>query len=110
MRVYQFPEQPYFPAWSAHDGSLRVNLPNSKQDPKAAADLLHRYYDEWLLADEVGLDIMGNEHHATATCMSSAAIVALSGPARQTRRARPLLPGYPIDHRPHPPRRPQEPA
>jgi hypothetical protein len=54
MRVYQFTEQPYFPAWSAHDGSLRVGLPNSKRDPKVAADLLHRYYDEWRLADELG--------------------------------------------------------
>jgi alkanesulfonate monooxygenase SsuD/methylene tetrahydromethanopterin reductase-like flavin-dependent oxidoreductase (luciferase family) len=39
MRVYQFTEQPYFPAWSQHDGSLRVNLPNARQDPKVAADL-----------------------------------------------------------------------
>ena len=67
MRVYEFTEQPYFPAWSAHDGSLRVNLPNARLDPKLAADLLHRYYDEWLLADELGLDIMVNEHHSTAT-------------------------------------------
>ena len=99
MRVYQFTEQPYFPAWSAHDGSLRVNLPNSKLDPKIAADLLHRYYDEWLVADELGLDIMVNEHHATATCMSCTAVVALSILARQTRRARLLVLGYPIGHR-----------
>ena len=40
MRVYQFTEQPYFPVWNDHDGSLRVNLPNRKIDPKVAADLL----------------------------------------------------------------------
>jgi alkanesulfonate monooxygenase SsuD/methylene tetrahydromethanopterin reductase-like flavin-dependent oxidoreductase (luciferase family) len=102
MRVYQFTEQPYFPAWFSHDGSLRVNLPNARQDPKIAADLLHRYYDEWLLADELGLDIMVNEHHATATCMSCTAIVALSVLARQTSRARLLVLGYPIGHRPDP--------
>jgi alkanesulfonate monooxygenase SsuD/methylene tetrahydromethanopterin reductase-like flavin-dependent oxidoreductase (luciferase family) len=102
MRVYQFTEQPYFPAWLAHEGSLRVNLPNSKQDPKIAADLLHRYYDEWLIADELGLDIMVNEHHATATCMSCTAIVALSVLARETKRARLLVLGYPIGHRPDP--------
>ena len=39
MRVYQFTEQPYFPAWTDHDGSLRVNLPNARQDPAVAADL-----------------------------------------------------------------------
>src|SRR5712691_2748365 len=99
MRVYQFTEQPYFPAWSQHDGSLRVNLPNARLDPKVAADLLHRYYDEWLVADEVGLDIMVNEHHSTATCMSCTAIVALSVLARQTKRARLLVLGYPIGHR-----------
>ncbi len=102
MRVYQFTEQPYPPAWKDHDGSLRVNLPNRKMDPKIAADLLHRYYDEWLLADELGLDIMCNEHHSTATCMSPTVIVALSVLARQTKRARLLVLGYPIGHRPDP--------
>ncbi len=102
MRVYQFTEQPYYPAWSEHDGSLRVNLPNAKQDPKVAADLLHRYYDEWLTADELGFDIMVNEHHATATCMSCTSIVALSVLARETKRARLLVLGYPIGHRPDP--------
>jgi alkanesulfonate monooxygenase SsuD/methylene tetrahydromethanopterin reductase-like flavin-dependent oxidoreductase (luciferase family) len=102
MRVYQFTEQPYFPAWTEHEGSLRVNLPNRKQDPAVAADLLHRYYDEWLIADELGLDIMINEHHSTATCMSCTAIVALSVLARETKRARLLVLGYPIGHRQDP--------
>jgi alkanesulfonate monooxygenase SsuD/methylene tetrahydromethanopterin reductase-like flavin-dependent oxidoreductase (luciferase family) len=108
MRVYQFTEQPYFPAWTDHAGSLRVNLPNGKQDPAVAADLLHRYYDEWRLADELGLDIMVNEHHSTATCMSSTAIVALSVLARETKRARLLVLGYPIGHRPDPLRAAEE--
>jgi hypothetical protein len=29
MQVYHFTEQPYYPAWNQHQGSLRVNLPNS---------------------------------------------------------------------------------
>src|SRR6266550_7661089 len=102
MRVYQFTEQPYYPVWNDHNGSLRVNLPNRKLDPKIAADLLHRYYDEWLLADELGYDIMLNEHHQTATCMSSTVIVGLSVLARQTKRARLLVLGYPIGHRSDP--------
>ncbi len=102
MRVYHFSEQPYPPAWNDHEGSLRVNLPNRKCDPKVAADLYHRYYDEWLLADELGLDIMLNEHHQTATCMSSTVVVGLSVLARQTKRARLLVLGYPIGHRPDP--------
>jgi alkanesulfonate monooxygenase SsuD/methylene tetrahydromethanopterin reductase-like flavin-dependent oxidoreductase (luciferase family) len=102
MKVYHFTEQPYPHAWDQHQGSLRVNLPNRVVDPKIAADLFHRYYDEWLLCDELGLDIMVNEHHQTATCMSAAAIIPLSILARQTKRARLLVLGYPLGHRPDP--------
>jgi alkanesulfonate monooxygenase SsuD/methylene tetrahydromethanopterin reductase-like flavin-dependent oxidoreductase (luciferase family) len=99
MQVYHFTEQPYFPAWNNHQGSLRVNLPNSAMDPKVAGDLFHRYYDEWKLADELGFNIMVNEHHQTATCMSSTVIVGLSVLARETKNARILVLGYPIGHR-----------
>jgi hypothetical protein len=102
MRVYHFTEQPYPDAWNDHGGSLRVNLPNRKCDPAIAADLYHRFYDEWLLADEFGFDFMLNEHHQTATCMSSTVVVGLSVLARQTKRARLLVLGYPIGHRPDP--------
>ena len=88
MRVYHFTEQPYFPAWRDHGGSLRVNLPNIKCDPKIAADLFHRYYDEWMLCDELGLDIMLNEHHQTATCMSSTVIVGRSEERRVGKECR----------------------
>ena len=30
MQVYHFTEQPYYPAWNNHNGSLRVNLPNKR--------------------------------------------------------------------------------
>ncbi len=102
MQVYYFTEQPYYPAWNNHSGSLRVNLPNSVVDPKIAGDLFHRYYDEWKIADELGYNIMVNEHHQTATCMSSTVIVGLSVLARETKKARILVLGYPIGHRPDP--------
>lgn len=102
MQVYQFTEQPYYPAWNDHNGSLRVNLPNGKLDPKLAGDLYHRYYDEWMITDDLGLNIMVNEHHQTATCMASTVIVSLSILARQTRNARLLVLGYPIGHRADP--------
>jgi alkanesulfonate monooxygenase SsuD/methylene tetrahydromethanopterin reductase-like flavin-dependent oxidoreductase (luciferase family) len=102
MKVYQFTEQPYYPVWNDHSGSLRVNLLNRKCDPKIAADLFHRYYDEWQLSDELGLDIMLNEHHQTSTCMSSTVVVGLSVLSRITKRARLLVLGYPIGHRPDP--------
>jgi alkanesulfonate monooxygenase SsuD/methylene tetrahydromethanopterin reductase-like flavin-dependent oxidoreductase (luciferase family) len=102
MRVYHFTEQPYFPAWPENPDSIRISITGDQHDPKVASDLFHRYYDEWLLADEIGLDIMINEHHSTATCMSSTCIVGLSILARQTKRARLLVLGYPIGHRPDP--------
>ncbi len=102
MRVYHFTEQPYYPAWNDHQGSLRINLPNERCDPKTAGDLYHRWYDEWLVADDLGLDIMLNEHHQTATCMSSTVIVGLSILARETKKARLLVLGYPLGHRPDP--------
>src|SRR6204780_349096 len=102
MRVYQFTEQPYFPGWDKHSGSLRVNFLNRNCDPRIAADLFHRYYDEWQVADELGLDIMLNEHHQTATCISSVVVVGLAVLARITKNARLLVLGYPIGHRPDP--------
>jgi alkanesulfonate monooxygenase SsuD/methylene tetrahydromethanopterin reductase-like flavin-dependent oxidoreductase (luciferase family) len=102
MQVSYFTEQAYYPAWNHHKGSLRVNLPNEMCDPKIAGDLFHRYYDEWKLADELGFNIMVNEHHQTATCMSSTVIVGLSVLARETKKARLLVLGYPIGHRPDP--------
>lgn len=102
MRVYHFTEQPYPDAWDDHQGSLRVTLSNRKCDPKIASDLFHRYYDEWLIAEDLGYDLMLNEHHQTATCMSSTVIVPLSILARQTKKARLLVLGYPIGHRPDP--------
>ena len=102
MRVYHFTEQPYPDAWDKHEGTLRVSLPNELIDPHVAADLYNRYYDEWQLADEIGLDIMVNEHHQTATCLSAASVVPLSILARITKRARLLILGYPIGHRSDP--------
>jgi alkanesulfonate monooxygenase SsuD/methylene tetrahydromethanopterin reductase-like flavin-dependent oxidoreductase (luciferase family) len=102
MRVYQFSEQPYYPTWNDHAGSLRVILPNRKCDPHVAADLFHRYYDEYQACDDLGLDIMLNEHHQSATCMSSVVVVGLSVLARATKKARLLVLGYPIGHRPDP--------
>ena len=102
MRVYQFSEQAYFPTWNDHSGSLRVILPNRKCDPHIAADLFHRYYDEYQLCDELGLDIMLNEHHQTPTCIDTAAPLNLAILARQTKRARLLILGNPVGHRADP--------
>ena len=104
MRSWYFSEMAYHPAWEAGlaRGSLRVVLPNETLDPHQAHRLLNRYLDEFALCDELGLDIMVNEHHATATCMTVSVPMALAIIARETKRARLLSLGNPIANRPDP--------
>ncbi|HEY1410521.1 MAG TPA: LLM class flavin-dependent oxidoreductase [Rhodopila sp.] len=104
MRTWYFSEMAYHPAWDKGlaRGSLRVNFPSENLDPVEAGTLLNRYLDEFALCDEVGLDIMVNEHHSTATCMTISVPMALSVIARETKRARLLSLGNPIANRPDP--------
>ena len=104
MRTWYFSEMAYHPAWQKglDRGSLRVNFPSENVDPREAGTLLNRYLDEFALCDEAGLDIMVNEHHSTATCMTVSAPMALSIIARETKKARLLTLGNPIANRPDP--------
>ena len=102
MRVYHFSEEPYPDAWGAERPSLRITLPNEICDPKVTHRLYNRYIDEWMLADELGFDIMLNEHHSTATSLTASANIILSILARVTKRARLLVLGVPVGNRPDP--------
>lgn len=102
MRIYHMTEHPYPRAWVAPPTSLRVTLPNSLCDPAIASDLLNRYFDEWCLADELGFDIMVNEHHSTPTCLTPSCLLTLGILARITKRARLLALGIPIANRTDP--------
>ncbi len=82
--------------------SIRVELPNRLCDPENASRLYHQYLDLWCAADELGLEIMLNEHHQTATCMVPAAPIMLGILARQTERARLLILGNPLPNRNQP--------
>lgn len=99
MRIFHFSEQPYPKAWVPENKSIRIVIPNSQCDPKELANIYHERLDEWLLADELGLDIMINEHHSTATCVCPVPAIPLAVLARQTKRARLLTLGYPIANR-----------
>jgi alkanesulfonate monooxygenase SsuD/methylene tetrahydromethanopterin reductase-like flavin-dependent oxidoreductase (luciferase family) len=101
MKTWFFTETayPYLPEIYE---SIRVILPNRIYDPKIGAELYHRYIDEWLYAEEMGLEIMLNEHHQTATCLDPAAPVMLGILARETTRARLLILGNPIANRRQP--------
>ena len=82
--------------------SIRVDLPNQFCDPENASRLYNQYLDIWCAADEMGLEIMLNEHHQTATCMVPAAPIMLGILARQTRDARLLILGNPLPNRNQP--------
>ncbi len=103
MRTWFFTEDayPYLPDAENYE-SIRVNLPNSNFDPATDADLYHMYLDMWCAADEMGLEIMNNEHHQTATCMVPAAPIMLGILARETKKARLLILGNPIANRKQP--------
>ncbi|MCU1477427.1 MAG: Luciferase-like, subgroup [Subtercola sp.] len=103
MQTWYFNEAayPYLPDESTYD-SIRVSLPNGLYDPKIGAALWDRYLDEWVVADELGLNVMVNEHHATATCMNPAAPLISGILARITKNARIVLLGNPIANRPDP--------
>jgi hypothetical protein len=79
MRAWHFSENayPYLPPADTYP-SIRVTLPNKVYDPAKGADLYHRYLDEWLIAEDEGVDIMLNEHHQTATCVDPAAPLVLA--------------------------------
>jgi alkanesulfonate monooxygenase SsuD/methylene tetrahydromethanopterin reductase-like flavin-dependent oxidoreductase (luciferase family) len=98
MQAWHFTEMPY-PHFPPDAPTIRVNLPSAHFDPKIGADLYNRYLDEHMIADELGLDIMLNEHHQTPTCIDTAAPLNLAILARQTKRARLLILGNPVGHR-----------
>jgi alkanesulfonate monooxygenase SsuD/methylene tetrahydromethanopterin reductase-like flavin-dependent oxidoreductase (luciferase family) len=99
MHVWHFSEMGYHPAWPHLGDSYRVEVPNRLYDPKIGADLYHRYLDEWALCDELGMNIMVNEHHATATCVDSVCTIPMAILARETKKARLLALGMPIANR-----------
>lgn len=101
MQVWHFSEVAYPDAWKGQT-ELRVTVPNGRIDPDAAHDIFTRHLDEWAACDELGLNIMVNEHHSTATCLSAACNLILSILARETKRSRLLALGNPIANRPDP--------
>lgn len=99
MRTWLFSEQQYHPAWDRVDGPLRIRQPSRVIDPNVAAALTDRYFREWAVCDEVGIDIVVNEHHATLTCMSTSPLLSLAALARTTKNVRLLSLGTPITNR-----------
>lgn len=98
MKSWFFSEQSYHPAWE-NPGTTKISTPSSAVDPEVAHRLLKEYIDQCKLADELGLNIMVNEHHASTTCMSVSCMLTLGILANATSRARLLALGLPILNR-----------
>ncbi len=103
MRIWHFSETayPHLPPEDEYE-SVRVSMPNRYYDPEIGHRLYQDRIDEWCLADELGLDIMINEHHQTPTCVDPAAPIMTGVLARETKNARLLILGNPIANRRQP--------
>jgi alkanesulfonate monooxygenase SsuD/methylene tetrahydromethanopterin reductase-like flavin-dependent oxidoreductase (luciferase family) len=88
-----------YPHYPPEEPATRINLPSKHFDPKIGADLYNRYLDEHMIADELGLDLMLNEHHQTPSCIDACAPLSAAILARQTKKARICVLGNPIGHR-----------
>jgi alkanesulfonate monooxygenase SsuD/methylene tetrahydromethanopterin reductase-like flavin-dependent oxidoreductase (luciferase family) len=100
MEAWHFTEMPY-PNLPPLDtlSTIRVSLPSRHYDPKIGADLYNRYFDEHIIASELGLNMLLNEHHQTATCLDVAAPLSAAILARQTSKGRICILGNPIANR-----------
>ena len=95
MKSWFFSEQSYYPAWD-NLGTSKITAPSSAVDTDHAHRILKDYIAECVLADDLGLNIMVNEHHASYTCMSVSCMLTLGILANATRKARLLALGIPI--------------
>lgn len=82
--------------------SVRGSLPNKYCDPKVAADLFEEVIDEFLLCDDLGLNVLAIEHHAGINSLLGANPMLVGILARQTRHVRILSLGTLISLRQDP--------
>ena len=103
MYAWHFTEMPY-PNLPPLDtlSTMRVSIPSKLYDPKIGAELYNRYLDEHMLADELGLNMLLNEHHQTATCINACAPLTAAILARQTSKGRICILGNPVANRQDP--------
>lgn len=82
--------------------SVRASLPNKYCDPKVAADLFEEVIDEFLLCDDLGLNVLAIEHHGGINSLLGANPLLVGILARQTRNVRILSLGTLISVRKDP--------
>jgi alkanesulfonate monooxygenase SsuD/methylene tetrahydromethanopterin reductase-like flavin-dependent oxidoreductase (luciferase family) len=82
--------------------SVRASLPNRYCDPKIAADLFEEVLDEFMLCDDLGLNVCAIEHHAGINSLFGANPMIVGILARQTKKVRILSMGTLLSLRPDP--------
>lgn len=82
--------------------SVRGSLPSKYCDPKVSADLFEEVIDEFMLCDDLGLNVLAVEHHAGINSLLGANPLLVGILARQTRRVRILSLGTLISLRQDP--------
>ena len=105
MEVWYHNENPYpFVPQDVLDraDSVRASLPNKYCDPQVAADLFEETFDEFMLCDECGINVVAIEHHAGINSLFGANPLVLGILARQIRQVRILSMGTLISLRPDP--------
>ena len=68
--------------------SVRGSLPNRYCDPEIAADLFEEVIDEFLLCDDMGMNVLAIEHHAGINSLLGANPMLVGILARQTKKVR----------------------
>ena len=100
MHLMYFTEQP-MGAYDASEGltygATALTFSNRHFDPVAASRLYSEYLEEYVMADEWGVDgIMLNEHHNAPFCMQAKCNVFASILAAMTKQTKIVLLGNPL--------------
>jgi alkanesulfonate monooxygenase SsuD/methylene tetrahydromethanopterin reductase-like flavin-dependent oxidoreductase (luciferase family) len=97
VKLYWFSEMPHHVFEDGEDlkyPAMRLEMPNTYFSREIAARNYHHYFDEHVLADQVGFDgLMINEHHSTPSCSDVSIMMSAAILARQTKRAKIALMG-----------------
>jgi alkanesulfonate monooxygenase SsuD/methylene tetrahydromethanopterin reductase-like flavin-dependent oxidoreductase (luciferase family) len=100
MHLMYFTEQP-MSAYDAKEGlkygATALNFSNKHFDPVAGSRLYGEYLEQYIYAEEVGIDgIMLNEHHNAPFCMQAKANIFAAVLAGATNRVKIVMLGNPL--------------
>jgi alkanesulfonate monooxygenase SsuD/methylene tetrahydromethanopterin reductase-like flavin-dependent oxidoreductase (luciferase family) len=100
MHLMYFTEQPMsaYPEQAGRDfGATALMFPNTNFDPAEGSRLYNEYIEQYMLAEEVGIDgIMLNEHHNAPFCMQAKANIFAAILAGMTKKVKIVMLGNPL--------------